>query len=74
MPASSPSADRPLNTMERMVLCCTIQQDIDTLLTIFETVDAITMLVGEPPSDIRKALDAQISEGIEHIFRHAVQA
>ena len=74
MPASPtfPSVS-PLNTMERMVLCCAIQQDIDALLTIFETVEAMTVVMGDPPSEIREAFEAQISKEINHIFRHAVQ-
>ena len=63
-----------MNTMERMVLCAAIQQDIGTLLDILDAVDLMTATYGEPPEDVRAILDAQLSVGIDNIFRHAVQA
>ena len=63
-----------LNTMERMVICSSLQHDIVSLLDILDAISLITEIAGSPPDDIQKALDAQLNHGLGLIFEHAAQA
>lgn len=74
MPDTRSNQNRPLNTMERMVLCCVLQQDIDALLDICDSKAALTAMIGPPPPEIKAALDDQIYKVIETIFKDAVPA
>ena len=74
VPDTRSNQNRPLNTMERMVLCCFLQQDIGALLDICESKEALTARIGPPPPEIKEALDHQISKVIETIFKDAVRA
>ena len=66
--------DRELNTMERMVLCSALQQDMATLIQILDSVKLITEIAGPPPEHIKVEIQAQVSEGMRYIFEHAAQA
>ena len=74
VPDTRSNQSRPLNTMERMVLCCFLQQDIDALLGIFESKDALIAVIGPPPPEVKEVLDVEISKAIKTIFKDAVRA
>lgn len=61
-------------TMERMVMCAVMQEDIGTLLDVFTVIEKITLLAGPPPEHIRQGLDDQIHVLNQIIFKDAAQA
>ena len=63
-----------MTTIERMVLCAVMQEDIGEFLEVFAVIEKLTALAGPPPEFIRQGLDNQIRGLNLVIFKGAAQA